>query len=238
MRRVLPAAPLLLVSWLAACAPEGPTAFVTFNVVPDQNCAVSPSTGGGKFYPIGRYDIGPGVDNVCAHPYVVNLLVNSYLRPNANEMLGRSEPNILQLHSAQVRLMTIQKQTLLFNQVKPPLPNPFLVTTNNSLFPATGSTPSTGIAAIEAIPKAYAPYLSMFKDGGQILAEIQIFGTTTGDVDIKFKPFIYPIEICDSCLHLCAADIAKAMKTRMEIVKDRCDDNSGSDDRVCIDPGC
>src|SRR6185436_6764410 len=119
---------------------------------------------------------------------------------------------------------------------KDALPNPFLVTTNNSLFPAPGNTPSTGIAALEAIPVAYAPYLASFK-GSQILAEIQIFGTTTGDVDVDFKPFTYPIEICDGCLVLCAGDIGDKM-TREDVVGDKCDDNSGNDDRVCIDPNC
>ncbi len=237
MRHVSPVIPALAALWLAACAPEGPTAFVTFNVVPDQNCLVSPDVGGNKFYPIGHYDISPGTNGGCDHPYVVNLLVNSYLRSNADTMLGRAEPNILQLHSAQVRLMTLQKQTLTFEKANPPLPNPFLVNTNNSLFPAAGTTPSTGIAAVEAIPKAYAPYLSDF-DGAQILAEIQIYGTTTGDVDINFKPFVYPVEICDGCLIQCQGALDAAKKSRMDLTQGRCDDNSGNDDRVCIDPDC
>jgi hypothetical protein len=244
MHRVPFVVSMLLLCALGACAPEGgPTAFVTFNMVPDSKCVWSPSSGD-KFYPVGRFDISPGgngMGDACAHPYEVHLLVNSFLRPNANVMVGRAEPNVLQIHSAQVRLMTIQKQTLLFNQGKTPLPNPFLVTTGNSLYPSAGTTPTTGIAAVQAIPKAYAQYLSMFV-GAQILAEIQVFGTTTGNTDVTFKPFVYPIEICDGCNVKCAsADLGLGTMmgtTRMDVVGDRCDDNSGNDDRICIDTSC
>jgi hypothetical protein len=240
MRRPLRVVSLLLL-WLGACAPEGPSAFVTFNLKPDSNCVYS-SGSSNVFFPIGRYDIaqnGNGVGDACAHPYVVHLLVNSYLRPNSDMTLGRAEPNILQLHSAEVRLMSIDKKTLAFGEPgsKSALPNPFLVITNNSLFPAQGNTPSTGIAGLEAIPVAYAPYLTKFK-GRQILADIQIFGTTTGDVDVDFKPFVYPIEICDGCNTVCQGKIEAAKKTREDVVGDHCDDNSGNDDRVCIDSGC
>jgi hypothetical protein len=133
--------------------------------------------------------------------------------------------------------MDINKRTLQFG-TNPPLPNPFLVTTNNSLFPATGSTPSTGIAALEAVPVAYAPFLSSFV-GHQILAQIQIFGTTTGDVDVDFKPFVYPIEICDKCLTACQKiDIDDKKLMRSDLIGNHCDDNSGNDDRICVDPNC
>jgi hypothetical protein len=243
MRRVLDAVALLTVFGLFACAPEGPTAFVTFNLAPSASCVYSPQTTGNLFYPIGRYDIAPAgsksaLGTNCAHPYVVNLLVNSYLRPNTDMTLGRAEPDILQIHSAEVRLTNIKQETISFDRVKPPLPNPFLVNTANSLFPSTGTAPATGVAAVQAIPKVYASQLDGF-DGSQILAHIQVFGTTTGDVDINFKPFVYPIEICSNCLTLCDSDLKKAgVMMRSEITKGHCDDNSGSDDRVCIDSGC
>lgn len=242
MRRPLPAPALLALLWLGACAPEGPTGFVTFNLKPSSSCIVSPEATANLFIPIGQYDIAPGGSEGtadlgnCDAPYVVHLLVNSYLRPNADPMLGRSEPNILQIHSAEVKLMSIERQQIVFNRFGTELPNPFLVTTNNALFPAMGSAPTRAVAAVEAIPTAYAEQLDMF-DGGQILAEIQIFGTTTGDVDIEFKPFVYPIEICYGCLQICARQIPMGM-TEEDLVGDECNDNSGADGRVCIDRDC
>jgi hypothetical protein len=231
---------LLFSGAFGACAPEGPSGFVTFNLAPDSSCTYSPSASSNLFYPSGLYDISEGAETnstSCDSPYRVHLLVNSYLKPNADPMLGRAEPNILQLHSAKVELTTLDGTRLGFNDTDPPLPNPFLVTTNNSLFPAVGATPSSGIAAVEVIPTAYAPSLFELR-GQEILAEIQIQGTTTGDVDIEFKPFSYAIEICDGCLTRCESDLAKLMMSREDAAMDQCDDNSGVDGRTCWDPDC
>jgi hypothetical protein len=232
--------------WLGGCAPEGPSGFVTFNLMPNSQCVYSPDVGVNNFFPIGQYDISPGFGEdsegnpteVCDSPYFVHLLVNSFLRPNADPALGRAEPNILQLHSAEVKLMSIDNQALGFTDDEGNrLPNPFRVTTNNSLTPATGSTPATGVAAIEVIPSDYAPYLEMF-DGSQIKAEIQIFGTTTGDVDIEFKPFIYPIAICWGCLTICQQEIDGETLTMEDVIRGQCEDNASADGRVCIDKTC
>jgi hypothetical protein len=223
-----------------ACAPEGPSGFVTFNLKPDSSCTYTPNASGNTFFPNGLYDISAGGESGstgCEKPYRVHLLVNSFLKPNADNMLGRAEPNILQLHSAEVKLMTLQGETLLFDDEEEPLPNPFLVTTNNSLFPAMGATPSSGVAAVEVIPVAYAPYLTDYI-GQEILAEIQILGTTTGDVDVEFKPFSYPVEICDGCLSRCASFLTESMMKREDFSMDECDDNAGADGRICWDPEC
>jgi hypothetical protein len=251
MRRASPALALSVLLWLGGCAPEGPTAFVTFNVAPDGNCLVSATGGTVLFYPIGKYDVAPGAirigqsdtrTNNCNSPYVLNLLVNSYLRPNADVMLGRAEPNILQVHSAEVQLMTLERQRIDFNRGGQNLPNPFRVTTNNSLPPSMGTQPSQGIAAVEVIPTAYAAQLDNFgADGIQILAEIQIFGTTTGDVDIEVRPFVYPIELCYGCMQVCFQDITAVFgsaATMDDIYGNECADNAGADGRVCIDRGC
>ena len=93
---------------------------------------------------------------------------------------------------------------------------------------------------MEVIPVDYAAQLrdSMFV-GGPILAEIRIFGTTTGDKDVEFRPFDYPIELCDGCLTLCArADIRDRMLDEADFSDGQCQDNSGQDGRICIDPDC
>ena len=241
MRRAPSAVLLLAVLPCVACAPEGPSAFVTYNIAPDSNCVYTPEAGGNLYYPTGLYDISAGGDvgsDRCSSAYTVHLLVNSFLRPNADTMLGRAEPNVLQLHSAEVKLMSIRHQVIEFNRdASNVLPNPFQVTTGNSLFPAVGSTPSMGIAAVEVIPRDYAPQLDGFI-GGQILAEIQIFGTTTGDVDVEFKPFTYPIEICDGCLTICFSSIPTTAAPEDIRGDDVCADNSSSDGRMCIDTDC
>jgi len=224
-----------------ACAPEGPSGFVTFNLKPDGSCVYTPNASGSTFFSSGLYDISEGAKQGsagCDSPYRVHLLVNSFLKPNADTMLGRAEPNILQLHSAKVELTTLSGDPLRFEAEDPPLPNPFLVTTNNSLFPAQGATPTAGVAAVEVIPTAYALYLGDFI-GQEIMAVIQIQGTTTGDVDVEFKPFSYPIEICDGCLSRCSSLLlGMGAVKREDFAMDECDDNAGADGRICWDPEC
>lgn len=241
MRRSLPRlslwiAPMLLI----ACAPEGPTAFVTGHLEPDEECESSGETGANTFWASGVYDVSSGFNGgrgTCGAPYTLNLLVNSFLRPNNDVGLGRAEPNVLQLHSAEVRLMDISRATISFDRSATPLPNPFLVTTNGSLFPSDGDEPSTTVAFVETIPTAYAEQLDEF-DGLQILAEVQIFGTTTGDVDVELKPFVYTIQICDGCLTRCGACIP-ADDTDDEIYGEgTCRDNASADGRVCVDRLC
>lgn len=240
MRRPWQLLTLLALTGLAACAPEGPSAFVTFNVKPDAQCGFgSDST---DSIPTGKYDIWGAGQSIsdpdstnCGRPYFVHLLVNSFLRANSDTALGRAEPNILQLDRAQVTLTDLEKNILIFDGGKQP--NPFLVTTNNTLQPASGNGASTGVATVEAIPLAYADFLSDFVNQ-QILAEIQIYGTTTGDVNIDLKPFVYPIEICDGCLTKCNAELVAAKIDRDDIVNGQCDDNAGADGRYCIDELC
>jgi hypothetical protein len=223
----------------SGCAPEGPTAFVTFAIAPDAHCLYASSAE--TFYPKGSYDISPDGGNgskACDEPYQVVLKTNSFLRSNSDPDLGRAEPNILRVHSAEVKLMNLQKQPLLFADDEGTLPNPFLVTTGGILEPATSNESASGVSAVEVIPVAYTPFLYDFVND-QILAEIQLFGTTTGDVDVDFQPFVYPIEICDGCMTLCQTTLDASMMLREDVVgEDNCDDNSGADGRVCIDPGC
>lgn len=244
MRRVSVLAAVSILLSLSACAPEGPSAYVTFNLHVDAECIAS-ATGGSQqlFLPVGEFDIAtsgaPGSGNYCDTSYYMNLLVNSNLRANAKGATGRAEPNILQIHSAKVHLMTLRRETLEFDPDEGnTLPNPFQVTTANTLEPSLGGTPSVGVVPVEAIPRTYAHQLGKFRNS-QILAEIQIFGTTLGDVDIDFKPFVYPIQLCDGCLTRCLdRDVLMNDLDVEDLYGDECQDDAGQDGRVCIDPGC
>jgi hypothetical protein len=239
MRSVLTLALLSTVSAISACAPEGSSAYVTFNIPPDDTCVFTPTTT--LFTPVGQYDVGDGSHAPnCRHSYFMHLLVNSNLKSNARAATGRAEPNVLQIMEADVRLMNKNQETLPFKKADgtfdPALPNPFRVQTANSLFPTTTSDPSTGVVAVEAIPKAYGPKLTGFADD-KILIEVQIFGTTTGDVDIDFKPFIYPVAICRGCLSMCESEITDG-HSKDDLYGTGCKDNSAQDGRLCIDGSC
>jgi hypothetical protein len=243
MRRGFPSlVSCLLVSSLGACAPESPTAFVVGNIKLGADCSTTDAAE--AFWASGLYDVSPGAEGACDVPYRMALQVYSFLRQNNDSDLGRAEPNFLRVHSAEVKLMNLQRQPLLFDAEDAPLPNPFLVTTGGIIPPSAASgDPAPGVAFVEVIPVAYAAYLSEFVND-QILAELQLFGTTTGDTDIDFQPFTYPIDICDGCREVCASRLAPAptapegAPTREDLADGECDSNSGSDASYCVDPDC
>lgn len=253
MRRVSLLSALSFVLALAGCAPEGSSAYVSFVVPPGPDCVVPVNAT--KFLFSGSFDIlkagvknpDPTIkdkeklpENACSNPYVMSMLVNSNLRQNAKAATGRAEPNILQIHSAEVHLMTLDKLTIDFDRMGAELPNPFTVTANNTLAPATGTEPAVGVVAVEAIPVPYAAQLDSFRDT-QILAEVQVFGTTIGDVDVDFKPFTFPVQLCMGCMYFCLDDDLLGADPVIDpetIYGDQCPDNAGADGRACIDPDC
>jgi len=227
---------------LAGCAPEGPTAFVDLNLPVDSACQVDlGGTDVVAYLPSGLYDIASRHSNssegdFCARDYNTHLRINSFLRPNSDRDLGRAEPNILQVHSAEVTLRSQDDAVLDFAGA---LPNPFRLITGVSLFPSPNDEPSIASITIKTIPAAYAEYLDIFADQ-TVVADIQLFGTTTGDVDVDFKIFPYPIQICNGCLTGCASVFTSAMATesREQLIGEFCDDNGGQDGRVCYDDAC
>ncbi len=224
----------------SGCAPDGASAFVIANLRVPSSCVLQPS-GTAERFATGTFDISPspGSGAYCDNPYYLNLLVDSNLRANAKDAIGRAEPNYLQVKGAEVHLMTVNKEPILFNRdkKKPPLPNPFSNVTSVTINPAVGGTPSQDAVTVEAIPLEYAHQLDSFV-GKKILAEVQIFGTTIGDIDVNFKSFVYPIEICDGCRQICESTIIAAKKQDTDIYKDACQSDLGEDDQVCIDPTC
>lgn len=231
MRRVLVMC-LCFASLLAGCAPEGSSAYVSQNIPLDNECIASPDSD--VFLAVGDYDIAAALNrtDVCRRSYFMHLLVNSNLKSNANDATGRAEPNVLQITDAEVRLIDVEQQALIPFDGRVELPNPFRVKANNTLPPTTGRDPQTGVVAIEAIPVGYDEQLGDYVDK-QILAEVQIFGTTLGDVDIDFKPFQFPVRICEGCLTACRGDFEEGA-TPDEIHGESCPDNGAQDGRLCV----
>lgn len=229
---------LCFASLLAACAPEGTSAYVSKNLILDSNCKVNVDDTEG--WAVGSYDIA-GSTNMrsvaCQKSYYMHLVVNSTLKANANEATGRAEPNVLQITEAEVSLLDIEQQALItFDSKSGELPNPFRVKSNITLEPTSTTDPAKGAVPIETIPVGYASGLTDYVNK-QILAEVTIFGTTIGDVDVDFRPFTFPIYICQGCLTLCA-DAIETGATKSDIYGDECDDNGGQDGRVCVNPNC
>lgn len=229
--------PLLIASLLgasAACAPDGSSAYVSRNVPLDATCL--PTIDGDIGIATGLYDVGTKPAS-CVHSYLMSLLVNSNLKANAQAATGRAEPNVLLITHADVRIMNKDQATVNFkdamNLPDATRPNPYRVRTAASVDPTTSEVAQTGLVQIEAIPKAYSSRLSQFV-GESIVLEVQLFGTTTGDVDVDFRPFVYPISICENCLSVCTGG-----PVADDSSGDKCTDIAygGQDGQVCVG-GC
>jgi hypothetical protein len=229
---------LCLASLLAACAPEGPSAYVSKALILDSSCDLNVDDT--KYLAVGAYDIAGSTSkksSFCQRSYYLNLVVNSQLKSNAKLATGRSEPNVLRINEAEISLIDLEQQGLItFDRRSDELPNPFRVKANITLEPTTGTTPAMGAVPIETIPVGYADQLTDYV-GKQIMAEVQIFGTTLGDVDIDFAKFSFPIHICQGCMMKCLSNIEDGA-TKSEVYGDNCDDNAGADGRVCVNPDC
>ncbi|HET8935530.1 MAG TPA: hypothetical protein VFN67_18910, partial [Polyangiales bacterium] len=108
-----------------------------------------------------------------------------------------------------------------------------------SLPPSDGNDPTTGFVTLDAIPSAYMEPLRNFV-GDSIMVEVQLFGTTTGDVDVDFAPFLYPLAICADCLSTCKGDPMWAADpaTLTELNSGKCNDKRPQDSRWCVDDEC
>lgn len=227
--------PVVFVSLLglAACAPAGSSAFVSGNAPLSPECAI---TDADLVISTGLYDVlSKGTDKkTCIRPYRMSLVINSNLVANTNAAVGRVEPNTLLVQYADVTLMDKTEAPFGF----PELPNPYRVYTSASISPATGDEPSQGWVQLDAIPAAYGELLRG-SAGDSILVELQLAGKTTGDVQVDFPPFLYPLAICSDCLSACVTDSRFADPAVLtDLNSGKCSDNRPQDDRVCVDPGC
>jgi hypothetical protein len=227
--------PVVFVSLLglAACAPAGSSAYVSGNAPLSAECA---ATDADIVISTGLFDVlskGTEKEN-CMRPYRMSLVINSNLVSNTNAAVGRVEPNTLLVQYADVALMDKSEAILTF----PKLPNPFRVYTTASISPSTGNEPSQGWVQLDAIPAAYGEQLRGFA-GDSILVELQLAGKTTGDVEVDFPPFLYPLAICSDCLSACVTDPRFADPAELtDLNAGKCTDNRPQDDRICVDPEC
>jgi hypothetical protein len=221
---------------LAACAPAGSSAFVSANVPLSGDCTPIEGT---QVISTGTYDVlkKNTEKKNCVKAYTMSLLVNSNLKANSNTALGRAEPNTLLIRYADVTLMDRDQGQFDFGA---DFPNPYRVHTSVSLPPSDGDDPTTGFVTLDAIPSTYQEPLRQPSVGDSIMVEVQLFGTTTGDVDVDFAPFLFPLAICSDCLSTCKGDkmwVADPAALT-ELNSGKCLDQHPQDQRWCVDDEC
>lgn len=223
----------MVAACLVACAPEGPTAIVVGSMIPDEECAVSSES---VFLLKGSYDVSAGITRACQRSYNMNLLVNSYLirrgSPQGSPSPARAEPNVLRITEASVALLNVDDTPIAFTD----LPNPFSVTTFAIVPPADQGEPGSGIALVEVIPGHYSTQMqALGTRRATLVAEVKLFGETTGAVGVELAEYRFPIQLCNGCMTVCGLSASEAEDLR----EGQCADNAGADGRFCIEaPPC
>ncbi len=184
------------------------------NLDADDDCAFSADEG--RILSESTYDIaedaGSGSE-ACLEPYLAHLLVDN---PNSDTV---------NVESAEVTLMTLQRQIIFFDRQAQILPNPFLASVASSI------DGSRGVVSFELVPQAYSRQLDSFVDQ-QLIARIKLFGAVDGS-ELESNDFSLPLSICDGCRTACLDD------NQLDERDTRCSSLSlGADRLFCLDPGC
>jgi hypothetical protein len=201
-----------------ACSPG--ELFVRAELRPDEDCDYAPDPALALDHAV--YDIatGSGPDSVCGRAYRAHLLTDN----------SASDPVLVD--AAEVHLTTISHQALAFRGDLA-LPNPLLLTVMSPVR-ADGS----GVVAVEAIPRAYAPQLEDFV-GSSLIASIRLFGETSDGDELESNAFALQIEICDGCLTLCASELeGREVTVEALLGGEICDGSRETGGTVCVDPEC
>jgi len=168
---------------LAACVEDEAPTFVVTNAIPlDDDCV---ATAGEEIVRSrGRYDV------FCASTYEVPFEVWTYMISRHDPEKPRSETNIAQFETAEVQLMTPDGAII--------VPT-FSTVVGGTVVPGDGNDPGKSVVRVDVIPAAAVTLLPSPNEYPMIVAEIQLFGKTNGDVEIESGMFRFPIELCDGC---------------------------------------
>lgn len=168
---------------LTACVEDEAPTFVVTNAIPlDDDCVAK--AGEEIVRSRGRYDV------FCASTYEVPFEVWTYMISRHDPEKPRSETNIAQFETAEVQLMTPDGAIIA---------GPFSTVVGGTVVPGDGNDPGKSVVRVDVIPAAAVSLLPSPDEIPLIVAEIQLFGKTTGDVEVETGTFRYPIELCDQC---------------------------------------
>ncbi|MBN1655560.1 MAG: hypothetical protein JXA30_17465 [Deltaproteobacteria bacterium] len=213
--------PLRIAVWLflalAACVDEAP-ALVVVNAIPlDEDCVAK--TGEDIVRSRGRYDV------FCGTSYLVPFEVWSYMVARGDPERPRAETNVAQFDRAEVQLLTPDDATI--------VPT-FSVPVGGSLLPGDGTDPGKAVVWVELIPAKAVSELPQPDEYSQIVAQVQLFGKTNGDVEVETGEFRFPIDLCDRCytyfVHECMWD-AFDLQALDDV--EGCQDGGGYDGNFC-----
>ncbi|MEM7609120.1 MAG: hypothetical protein AAF411_27540 [Myxococcota bacterium] len=202
---------LILLS-LAGCADDNVSVFIRNNIAPEQDddgCTFSPASN--ESIEFGRWDVGTTARTAGFYPngYALSVAAINQIQRRATTVA--SEPNGVQITSAEIEILNLAGDTIGFNPPPgstTPLPNPFRVPASGYIAPADGiEAPGETAIGFTAIPLEYREQLvNTFAPPrtNTIILSVRLRGRTLGQIDILTDAWEYPVELCDGCLVACS----------------------------------
>lgn len=184
---------VLATALMPACAENDSSMFVRMAIAPPQNRqngCVYTSDPTQPFLSSGTLDVAILAKDPT---YIVELLVGSQLFDRGDQKFTRAEPNRTHVNGAVVRVTDANGGQL----------SEFTSLTSAFIEPQANNTPGYSPARVQALDAATARKVSAGLAPGSdtlVVANIKVFGTTLGGVDLESGEFQFPIRVCNGCL--------------------------------------
>lgn len=132
------------------------------------------------------------LDAAVGRPYVAVALVGSQLRSRAEANSLSAESNRTHLNGAVVRVTDVDGATL----------GEFTSLATGFVDPGSGTSASYGTLAVTAIDAPTLAKIGLPPPGQDkiVLANVKVFGTTLGGIEVESGELTFPINVCNGCL--------------------------------------
>jgi hypothetical protein len=177
------------------CVDNNATLFIQQVIAPaPPDCVYEPDPGG-TFLGSGAIDVGLRTN------YVAGLLVGNQYTPRGDKDNLRAETTRVRLQGAEIRLTDTEGNRY--------IPD-FSVYGSGTVNPGSGEEAGFGAFVAELIPSSVGETLLAELDGTPntrtVIANVKVFGETTGGQEIESAEFTFPITACWGCLVAFPAD--------------------------------
>lgn len=173
---------VLLAPLLGGCVDNNSTIFIRQLQAPEaeNGCVVSNGTEA-LHWTEGYFDVS------LAQSYGGTLLVGNQLQERGDESVGKVETSGVQMYEAEIETFDYTGATL----------SSFTMPTSGYVEPASGTTPSYGLAGVVLIDPSVGAAIGA---GQTVISRVKIYGETLGGLEVETGWWDYPIFVCDGCL--------------------------------------
>ena len=165
--------------------------------------------------PTGPFLSAGVLDVAFASTYQAPLLVGNQMVPRADLTQGRVETSRVQLEGTVVRLTDVNGNVV----------TTFTNYATGAVDPASGTQPSFGVIIATLVDQATAASLRQQlapRESRRFLANVAVFGRTTGAQGVETAEYQYPLSVCLGCLVTFPPDSVDPVRAQLENGRPNC----------------